>query len=88
MVKRRLIDGIRETWQEVRALEIEAVAVAEELECEDALMPDLRAFLQSARARLEQLANKRLLTEEIGDLPEPDEEYFARVTRVFRPDAR
>ena len=85
LVKRRLIEGLREAWQELRGLEHEVAAVAGELHGDDPLLPDLRAVLDDARSRFKPIAEGSW-KEAIGELPEPDVEYRKRVARLFRPD--
>ena len=63
---------------------MEADVAGHELRCDDPVMRDLRAALVDARLRLKQLAEGPWKAE-IGELSEPDEEYLARVERVFRP---
>lgn len=85
VVQRRLIDEVREAGLALQALDMKADTSVRALGCDDSLLPHLRALLKDSRTRLQRIATD-LYKEEIGVLPEPDEEYLARITQVFRPD--
>ena len=74
---------MRRNWQELRVIEDEARRVAEELDCADALMPEVRAVLRRCRERLEALARDPIALAAPIELPEPDDELRETAVTVF-----
>ena len=85
-VVQRLRARVQQHWQELRVIEDEARAVAEELDCEDALMPEVRDLLQRCRERLEALAHDRIALATPIELPEPDDELREVAAKLFGED--
>ncbi len=83
LLVRRVRAGVRQNWQELRVIEDEARSVAEELDCDDALAPEVRAVLQRCRERLESLANDPIALPAPIELPEPDDEVREVAATVF-----
>ena len=74
--------GVRENWQELRAIEEQVDAITEEYDGEDVLMARVRSHLDVAKAMLVELHGQ--LQEYTGpfELPEPDEDVRAIVQRI------
>ena len=83
LLARRLRAGVRRQWQELRVIEDEARRVAEELDCDDALMPEVRAVLRRCRERLETLAHDPIALPAPIELPEPDDELRETAGKLF-----
>ena len=83
LLARRLRAGVRQNWQELRVIEDEARRVAEELDCAEALMPEVRAVLQRCRERLESLAHDPIAFPAPIALPEPDDELRETAAKMF-----
>lgn len=74
--------GVRENWQELRAIDEQIEAITEEYAGEDVLHARVRGNLDEAKAMLLELHEE--LQEYTGpfDLPEPDEELRATIQRI------
>ncbi len=78
--------GVRENWQELRAIDEQIESITEEYGGEDVLHARVRGNLDEAKALLLDLHEE--LQEYTGpfDLPEPDEETRAIVQRIVDND--
>ena len=74
---------MRQNWHELRVIEDEAGRVAEQLDCADALMPEVRAVLRRCRERLEALAHDPIALPAPIALPEPDDELRETAAKMF-----
>jgi len=74
--------GVRENWQELRAIEAQVDAITEEFEGEDVLRARVRGHFDETKEMLVDLHKQ--LQEYTGpfELPEPDEEVRAIVQRI------
>jgi hypothetical protein len=74
--------GVRENWQELRAIEAQVDAITEEFDGEDVLNARVRGHLDETKATLIDLREQ--LQEYTGpfELPEPDEDTRAIVQRI------
>jgi hypothetical protein len=80
--------GVRENWQELRAIDEQIEAMTEEYGGEDVLHARVRGHLDEAKAML--LALHGELQEYTGpfDLPDPDEEIRSIVQRIVDNDVK
>ncbi len=81
---RRLREGVQQQWQELRAIEQEAEAVATEVGCEDPLFPEVREGLRESRRCLESLASPSPVSGEAIELCEPSDEVLDSARRALR----
>ena len=74
--------GVRENWQELRAIDEQIEAITEEYAGEDVLHTRVRGHLDETKAMLVDLHEQ--LQEYTGpfELPEPDEETRATIQRI------
>jgi hypothetical protein len=78
----RIRAGVRESWQELQAIEEQVDAITEEFDGEDVLYERARQHLDDTKAMLVDLHKE--LEEYTGpfELPEPDEEVRATIQRI------
>jgi hypothetical protein len=78
----RIRAGVRESWQELRAIEEQVDAITEEFDGEEVLYDRVREHLDETKAMLTDLHGQ--LEEYTGpfELPDPDEEMRATIQRI------
>jgi hypothetical protein len=78
--------GVRENWQELRAIEEQIESITEEYDGEDVLHARVRGNLDEAKALLIDLHKELQEYTEPFDLPDTDEETRASVQRIVDND--
>jgi hypothetical protein len=78
----RIHAGVRENWQDLRAIEEQIELITEEFDGEDVLQADVRERLDETRTMLIELHEQ--LQEYTGpfELPEPDDDMRATIQRI------
>ena len=74
--------GVRENWQELRAIEEQVDAITEEYDGEDVLHERVRGHLDEAKAMLSELHEQLQAYTGPFELPNPDEETRAMVQHI------
>jgi len=81
-LERQVVEGIRQCWKEMRAVEIVLKEARDEFEGEDPLKPVVREALEDTKGKVQELA-EAMAWAIGGELPEPDEPLVDAVRELL-----